>query len=163
MNIASGDYTWSLGTLIGLPIAGFLAVICLAVAVAAFLWRRSMDLSDYDRTFATGSIVGGIVSLVLVVIATGWFMWPWKAEYHQWRDTSGTVVAVDSRLLSDGHGTTQRFVVTLDGDRQRACDDTRCAQVKPGDDLTLKCKRAWQWAATPGWDCNFVNVRRGHR
>ena len=51
----------------------------------------------------------------------------------------------------------EKFVVRYEdgGGQQFGCTDTRCASVKPGDTLTLACKRAWEWAATDGYDCRF--------
>lgn len=153
------DYRWSLGTLIWLPICALLVAAC----VVAIWWARrwvnrekaktgpSCDRYVGEARFALAA-AWVIVALLIGFTATG--MWPYKAEYHQWRDTSGTVQTVDSRLLS---GAVERYVVTFDDGRQRSCDDTRCTQVEVGDYLTLACKRAWQWAGTHGYDCNYVS------
>lgn len=148
--------TLSLGTMIGLPVTLLFALAAAVVAVFTWRWFRRTD-NDIDRPIILGgAIVAAVVAVVLVGgAAIG--MWPYDAEYHQWRTTHGTVQAVDSRLVKDGdHGMNQRFVVTFTDGRQRACDDTRCSSVKAGDLLTLKCKRAYQWGATPGYDCNWV-------
>lgn len=155
---------WSLGVLIGLPAAGVVALICLAVAVLCFLGARGANDGPYgDRGFLLGSGAGAVVALLAVVVLTGWLEWPWSADYHRWHTTTGTVTSVSSRLLASDQqngGTTQRFVVELAGVGERSCDDTRCSLVKVGDRLTLSCKRAWQYAGEHGYDCAYVGVRR---
>jgi hypothetical protein len=152
--------TPSLGLIIALP-----ALLLAANAAAVTgLWLRRRARRVEDDFDATGLRILGTLACItalLIVIGTAFGMWPYKAEYHTWRTTSGTVQAIDSRLVSNGdQGMSQRFVVTFTDGRQRACDDTRCPSVKVGDRLTLKCKRAYQWGATPGWDCNWVGVGR---
>lgn len=152
--------TPSLGTIIGLPI---LLILAVGSAVAGLLiWRYRLRADDFDGPFFAGFAIGAWVLAAVLAIGTAIGMWPYKAEYHAWRTTSGTVKAMDSRLVASGDkgAMTQRFVVTYTDGRQRACDDTRCATVKPGDVLTLNCKRAYQWGATPGWDCNWLDNRK---
>jgi hypothetical protein len=147
--------TWSLGTLIWLPVAFLVMLILLGFA----LWMFRKWLSEtFDPGVFLGLAIGSLVLTVLLIAGTVIGMYPYQAEYHQWRTESGTVTQVDSRLVSagDSGGSNERFVVVLDGDRQRSCDDTRCAQVEIGDLLTLSCKRSWQYSGTDGWDCNYV-------
>ncbi|MFE9099882.1 hypothetical protein [Actinomadura geliboluensis] len=152
--------TPSLGTLIGLPI--LLLAAAAAAAAGVLLWRYRHRASRTDRPTVTALALGAYALTAALLIGTAIGMWPYSGEYHSWRDTTGTVQALDARLVSAGDSSmNQRFVVTFTDGRQRACDDTRCATVKPGDRLTLKCKRAYQWGSTPGWDCNWVgNARR---
>jgi hypothetical protein len=155
------DWSWSLGTLIGFPLGIFAALIgAVLVWVCIRWWKRERGASYGDGPLAIVGIVVGSLMVAGALIGTGVGMWPYSAEYHQWRTTTGTVQAVGSRLLGDGTGTTQRFVVTLAGIGQRSCDDTRCAEVKVGDRLTLSCKRAWQYSGTPGYDCNYLDDER---
>lgn len=149
----------SLGTLIAFPI---MLVLILATAIGSvlFFWCRRNENGVVDRDFLGASAILGAVCLGLI-IGTAYGMYPYDAEYHTWRKKSGTVGAVDSRLLGQEKSTTQRFVVTFTDGEQRACDDTRCATVKRGDWLSLRCKRAWQYGATPGYDCNWVGNRPG--
>lgn len=152
------NYRWSLGTLIGLPLLALLFLVCLGVGVWLLLiWR---GLSKYDRGPALTLGILAVFCAVLTAAGTAWGMWPYDGEYHQWRETSGTVQQIDSRFVGADKSTTERFVVTFDDGRQRSCDDTRCAQVEEGDELTLACKRAWQWSGTHGYDCNYVSHRR---
>lgn len=151
--------TPSLGIIIGLPIAGLITLACLIAAAVFFSAGRR---TDYDPTELYLGAAGCVVGALIVAGITGVAMWPWAGEYHSWRTTSGTVARIDSRLISAGEnaGMNQRFVVTFTDNRQRACDDTRCSTVKIGDRLTLKCKRAYQWGSTPGYDCNWVGNQR---
>ena len=150
------DYRWSLGTLIWLPIAALLVIGL--VAVGAWLLHVRSTLSDYDRTPAAWLAAAALFTALLTAGGTALGMWPYSAEYHQWRETSGTVAEIDSRILSGANGgPTERFVVTFDDGSQRSCDDTRCAQVEEGDELTIACKRLWQWAGTHGYDCNYID------
>jgi hypothetical protein len=155
------DYRWSLGTLIWLPICALLVFACVVGLRYARRWLAREKIKtgpSYDRYVGEARVFMIALAVVLAGLVgfTAIGMWPYKAEYHQWRDTVGTVETIDSRLLS---GATERFVVTFDDGRQRSCDDTRCAQVAEGDHLALACKRAWQWAGTHGYDCNYVSHR----
>lgn len=154
---------WSLGVLIGLPIAGLIALALLvALVLATGAWWSGRDSVD-GNDVPISAPLGVFAALLVTVLLTGWFMWPWSTEYHRWHTTTGTVTAVSSRFLASdtsGGGSTQRFVVELKGLGERACDDTRCALVKPGDHLTLSCKRAWQYAGEHGYDCAYVEDHR---
>lgn len=154
---------WSLGTLIGLPVAGLLTVVLLTgTVIGAFAWAHDRRARSYNR-MPIAVPLGLLAALLAVVTVTAFTYWPFDAEYHRWHTTTGTVTTVSSRLLAsdtkDG-GTTQRFVVDLAGVGERSCDDTRCSMLKAGDVLTLSCKRAWQYAGTHGYDCAFVEVHR---
>lgn len=151
------DHTWSLGTLVGVPLAilGVLALLALAWLLWRYATRHAGDEFS-ESGIAKGFSVAAVVGALIAVFGVVWGEYPYNSEYHQWRTTSGTVTQVGSRLLGEDKSTTQRFVVTLAGVGQRSCDDTRCAEVKVGDHLTLTCKRAWQYAGADGYDCNFV-------
>ena len=151
---------WSLGTLVGLPAAILGCLALVGLLWPAWHWVKSSRNDKYgEHGMAVMAFASVILSVVAAIVAVAWGMWPYDSEYHQWRETSGTVEAIDSRLVGANKSTTERFVVTFDDGRQRACDDTRCAQVHEGDHLTLICKRAWQWAGEHGYDCNYVAHR----
>jgi hypothetical protein len=145
--ILTGNYRWSLGILIGLPLSILIVVILIGIGIAMFF------ADELGGSFLC------MFCAVLVIAATACLMWPYAGEYHQWRETRGTVEVIDSRLVGANKSTTERFVVTFTDGRQRSCDDTRCSAVREGDELTLMCKRAWQWAGEHGYDCNFVSVK----
>jgi hypothetical protein len=147
---------WSLGVLIGGPV---LALVGLLIVAALWLvWRLGREWWDREAM-----VPRALPVTILSVALAGWLVgvvagyWPFSAEYHQWRPTSGKVLAISSRFLGNGQSsTTQRFVVQLEGVGQRSCDDTRCALVHKGDVLHLSCKRSWQFSGVPGYDCNYV-------
>lgn len=135
---------WTLGTLIGLPIALLVVLLILGFAVFAF--------ADDERGIAAGATA---VALGLVVaIASPIGMYPYSSEYHQWRTVHGKVEQVSSRLIAADKSMSQRFVVVIGG-RPFAVDDTRASLLKAGDTVTLKCKREWQYAAESGWACRW--------
>lgn len=151
---------WSLGVLIGLPIAGVLALLCVLAWIAATLFWWSERKDNYGFTFFATLIPIGV--LILVAGITAWAFYPFSAQYHRWVPKSGVVTDVSSRFLSQDKGTTQKFVVEFanDPEQRYGCNDTRCSLVKEGDTLTLSCKRTWQYAGEDGWDCNYVRAER---
>lgn len=147
--------TWSLGVLIGGPVTVLLALIGLA-AIGVGIWLKAKG--ERDTWILTG---GGSAWLAVVVglAVSPLGFWPFAAEYHQWREVSGTVQQIDKRLIGSGDKMEDKFVVRFtDGGLQFGCDDTRCASVREGDSLTLSCKRAWQYTGTDGYDCRFVST-----
>lgn len=148
----------SLGILIGLPTLG---IILIALAVAFFLLRRGAKSADnMDRGLFLGFQWGSFAVAVIVLVIAGFAYWPYQWGYHSWQKTSGTIQTISKRLVSTGDKSMEeRFVVQFTDGRQRACDDSRCSLLKPGMTLTLRCKRAYQWGATPGYDCNYVDAR----
>lgn len=145
----------SLGVLIGLPVAGLFILLSLgAIALGVFGIQRG----EPDRL---PLIAGGVGALLVTLAVTAFTMYPFSAEYHQWRQHTGTVSVISSRLLSagDGKSTEQKFVVRFAGSAQEyGVNDTRAAAVKVGDQLTITCKRAWQFSGTDGYDCNYVSA-----
>lgn len=152
--------SWSRGVLIGLPIACVFVLAGLVGAALLFRYARR-NQNAYDSTDAL--MLGGVAAVapVILLVGTAWAMYPWQGEYHRWQDKSGTVAEVSSRLLSNSDNVNQKFVVRFEGGGEYGCNDTRCSLVKVGDDLTLSCKRAWQFSGRDGWDCNYVERRGG--
>ncbi len=134
---------WSLGVLIGLPV-WLIATLALA-GLAVWVARDEPGMT---------LLLGGIALLSLIGLALGFY--PYGSDYHKWKPVNGTVAKVESRLVNDGESSTERYVIEFTDGRERACDDTRCTLVNVGDTVHLSCKRHYQWASTPGWDCNFV-------
>lgn len=134
--------------------------LLLATAFCFWAWRRTDD--DVDRPLWLGIGVGSAVITVLISALFWWGMYPWRAEYHQWRAVTGTVATTDSRLTATGNGGMEdKYVVTFVGDdREYGVLDTRAAAVREGDILTLTCVRRWQWSGSHGYDCNYVDLVR---
>lgn len=150
-------------------IAAVIVVPLLAIGflIVAFVLRR--QALKEDRTdkwnnywiwqgFAIACLVGAVISSA----GLAWGMYPWKAEYHQWRPVSGVVASVDKRLVSTGDKSMEdKFVVTFTGSGQPyGVLDTRAAGLKVGDRLSITCVRRWQYSGTDGYDCNFVDMER---
>lgn len=158
-----------MGAIIGTIVAGILFILAAVAFIAGmYFWRserrpRKADANGYYRRGYDGSDGMWLAfwSAVVAVIVLGVYafaMFPFGAEYHQWRSTSGVVESVASRQVSDGDsGMQTKFVIKYRDGGERGCTDTRCSLVQPGDEVELKCRKVWQWQATPGFDCNWVN------
>ena len=150
-----GDATWTLPTLILLPLLLILIVVSLVVTVAAAMsWRSARTRGSF--TDAPVLLAGGVVALLVLGIGTAVGFYPYKAEYHQFVTKVGTVESIKSRLLGSSDSFQQKFVVRYTDGRLFGCEDTRCAVVKPGNTLTLACKRTWQYAGEDGYDCKYI-------
>lgn len=146
--------TPSLGLMIGLPIGILITVVLLA---AFFILRRQIkggeDFFDGEyKFFSWNALIGAFIAIVITAGA----MYPYKMEYHSWTPVEGKVAEVSSRMLKDGDGMSERYVITFEDGRKRGCDDTRCSGIKPGDTINLTCKREWQFAGQDGWACNWA-------
>lgn len=138
---------------------GFIIVLIIALVVIFGSW---LAYQEDDDKFWIGSAVFGVLVGIFASVIYITSMWPFSWEYHEWRAVSGTVDQVSSRTMSDDNGNmVQRFVVRYGNGDERACDDTRCSLLKPGDQLSLTCKREWQWVGEHGWSCNYVSSKRG--
>ena len=142
-------------------------IICMSVlaiiVIVAIIINISMHMEKDDYA---GEVTFVIVAIILIAgISVWWGMYPWKADYHEWREHSGIVdTAPDSRILTDtaSGSIEQKFVVKFIGDDQQyGVNDTRAAGLKPGDHLTITCVHIFQWSGTHGYDCNFVSMHRG--
>lgn len=141
------DGNWTLGVLVGLPV---LAVICIGMAVATWLFFAKIE---------DGEILGWTFASVLALLvggtALGYF--PYSKPYHYWEPVSGTVEKIDSRIINDGEGMSERYVFKI-GDDFYEVDDTRAATVEVGDEVDLSCIKEWQWQAAPGWACRWAGA-----
>jgi hypothetical protein len=128
----------------------------------AFRRREKRAADKFDRTELRIAWIGCFALALIAQAGLWWGMYPWKAEYHQWRPVSGVVESADSRLMPAGDGSMeQKFVVSFkDNPQQYGVLDTRAAAVRPGDRLTITCVRRWQWSGAHGYDCNFVALER---
>lgn len=165
----------SVGLLVGIPAIVVVLAACAVVIVFGVRAKRAFTKSGnakrasygYDDKYLLSVLLRafGIVVAVITMVASLWSFYPLSNEYHTWRTIHGSISQISNRFVgsdSNGGGSTQRFVVIFNGDTgQYSCDDTRCALLKVGDDLTISCKRAWQYSGTPGYDCNFVDFTKG--
>lgn len=152
---------WTLETILACTLVPLLALIALVVGLLLHRAARTRYHPDDREDWALFFIPALCCYLTVACCAGGlwWGMWPWKAEYHQWRPVAGTVASIDSRLLAgQNSGTEQKYLVAFVGsDKQYGVLDTRAAGVHVGDQLKVECVRRWQWSGTHGYDCNYVD------
>jgi hypothetical protein len=150
--------SWSLGVLIGGPIAALLLLVCLVLGGLALRWW-ARNREHADASIALGVSIVCAVGLVAVVGVSAWAFYPYEAEYHRWEPKSGVVEDVGRRLLPAGEGMQEKIVVRFEGDGQEyGIEDTRAALLERGDELTITCKRVWQYAGEDGFDCRWVEA-----
>lgn len=140
---------WSLGVLIGLPLAAIVLIGLFGLGV--------LFASGKEWGVAAGFFLAFAVFLAFLLSPLGYY--PYKAEYHQWQPHGGTVASIDKRLMGGSDNLEEKFVVRFEGSPQQyGCSDTRCASVHPGDRLSLTCKKDWEYAAVDGYNCRFVST-----
>jgi hypothetical protein len=166
----------TLATVICVPI------LLLALNVAAvWLIRRDRAENAEERTYSAktggdfppwydrGDVlfyrlgwIATTVATVALLAGTWWGMYPWRAEYHQWRPIEGIVDRVDSRIVPAGDSSVEQKIVVLfrDNPQQYGVLDTRAAGAHPGDRLAITCVRRWQYSGSDGYDCEFVGLVR---
>lgn len=147
--------TPTIGLLVGLPLAlGFIASM---LAVTTWAWVTAGEGWQGEDKRLAGWVT--LVLAILVTAFTAFAMWPFKHDYHFWQDVSGQVERVDRRLVSVGEGSMEEKVVVVVDGQPYGVRDTRAALLKKGDHVDLRCKRAYQWASTHGWDCRWGGDR----
>lgn len=145
MNTAAIEGGWTAGTLFGVPL---LVITCLVI-IGFALWLMQDD--------APLALLLGIGSLFLAVGLGALGFYPFQKDYHYWTPVTGTVEAVDKRLVADGEGMSEKIVVRFEGDPQQyGITDTRAALLRPGSEAALLCKRAHEWGpSVDGLDCRW--------
>jgi hypothetical protein len=130
--------------------------LLLPLMVICTLWLAlhiSLSFADHDHEHW---MIGWLapIALLAVTIGPAFGYWPWKADYHHLQPATGIVKAVDSRFLA----ASQYVVVTYDTGLTVRCDDSRCATVRPGDQLRLLCTKEHQFGSplgADGWGCRW--------
>jgi len=137
----------------GLPV--FIATATLLLILIGFTVVKGWN--DPDHGFPSGAgLVGGCAAvLVAVMLPIGLFGWyPYEGDYHRLQPATGTVRTVDNRFLA----ASQYVVVTYDTGLTVRCDDSRCATVRPGQQLRLLCTKEYQLGSpheADGWGCRW--------
>lgn len=134
--------TWLPTIHFGLPVFAIIAVAFLVLAVACAFAEEG------------GMAALFVVCLLVVGVGTAVGYWPWHADYHKLQPVTGAVQAIDTRYLA----ASQYVVVTYQGGQIVRCDDSRCATVKPGDQLRLLCTKQHDLGspqAVDGWACRW--------
>jgi len=148
---------WSIDFLIALPLMMIIIVVCIGVTIGCFLW---MINETYQQGFAL--VVTSVAALVTLAVILGTLagFYPYEKEYHAYIQKVGTVKSVSKRIVGGSDGAiNEKFVVKYTDGRTFGCLDTRCALVKPGNTLVLTCIRKWDYQASDGYDCGFVERR----
>jgi hypothetical protein len=142
--------TWSLSFLGGLLFVALAIIVLLAIA--------SFAASHWEQDLAPLWAVSAVACIPILLGITACATFPWESEYHRYEPKVGKVVSVDKRLVSAGDkGMQEKLVVRFaDMPGQWGCEDTRCASVRPGDMLALRCIKRWDYSASDGYDCRFV-------
>ena len=146
--------SWSLGTLIGLPVGIIVTVAFLAAGAYLIRTSRRNDAFDPGEMLVFGGTSTLIGAVILGLLLSPLGMYPYDSEYHQWREVSGTVERIESRQIADGNGMSERYVFVIAG-QPFGIDDSRAAVAEEGDTVTLRCKREWQYASESGWGCRW--------
>lgn len=135
-----------------------LVPIFIILLLGISVYSLYMYLTDKFDFFPLGISITTSVLALLVGVGLWWGMYPWRAEYHQWRAVDGEVQTIDKRLVSTGDKSMEdKFVVTFKGNPQEyGVLDTRAASVRPGERLVITCVKRWQYSGTHGYDCNYV-------
>lgn len=148
--IASAPITG--GWLAGLILLGVICFFAVAFIITSLLtWKE-----DGAKTvFATTMVV-----TIITLAAWLWGSWPLSYNYHHWITKQGRVEQkVGSRFIAQDHGTTQKFVVVLNG-HAYGVNDTRASLLRRGDFVRLRCKKAYEFGTprhSQGWDCKWVD------
>lgn len=104
-----------------------------------------------------GYTVGWIGALAGLVVLAGTMIashYPLEAEYHQWRSVTGEVERVESRFTGTGGSTSQEYVAVIGG-VEHHLTDSRAALLESGDEVSLMCKRMWQYGAASILTCRW--------
>lgn len=145
--------SWSLGVLIGLPLA-CLIVLGLLLAFVVMLWGRlDIEEEEYHFEYSMGALISGVALLTTLGITLSG-LYPYREDFHRYYKVSGNVEQVAHRQISDGNTMSERYVLVIGGEPY-GVDDTRASLVHEGDHVTLMCKKEWVYNSESGWACNW--------
>ena len=143
------------GTIIGLVTLAVCLLLCLGGLVIGFAARSGRDPAGWWW-------IGGSVISALVVLGLWWWAMAFtlSGDYHAWNVKEGKVERVAKRLVAKDKGMAERYVVTFNG-QPYGIDDTRAALVRAGDEVSLRCKKDFEWGVpreAHGWACRWNKV-----
>jgi hypothetical protein len=145
---------WDTGYLITLGVCIVVGVAAVGAAGVGF-WRARW----HDSDLGVPAVLIGVIVLAICLGVGLYTATPFSGQYHRFQPLGGVVTKVGPRFLASdtqGGGSTQKYVLTFRSGLSIGCLDTRCANVEPGDDVTLMCERVFQFnAPSQGWDCNW--------
>lgn len=145
--------TPTIGLLFGVPVAILATLLTIAgLVVLVMSWRDSYDVSD-ERILGALTLLG--IGLVIGAINM-WALWPYQHDYHFWTPVTGEVSQVSKRLVPAGDNSMmERYVLVING-KPYGVDDTRASLVKPGQTVSIACKREYQWGSRDhGYGCKW--------
>lgn len=153
-----------IGYVVGLVIAGVLVgagAIGIVLGMVAGIGKTRRRDNIIIAIGAAVAVVGALVGFL------DWF--PGGSDYNGWNVEQGTVLSIHGRLLAgdtSGSGSTENFPVQMkhpDGTvGTYRCDDSRCANVEPGDVIALQCHKEYSFSiprSAQGWVCDFLASR----
>lgn len=140
------------GTIIGLIALALLLLCCLI----GFIFGICIAFDDGREGAA---VMGGSAVCALLILGCWWWGMAFTTsdDYHSWNVKQGRVERVAKRLIATDNGMSERYVVTING-QPYGIDDTRATLVKPGDVVSLRCKKDFQWGvprSAHGWACRW--------
>ena len=146
--------TPTLGLLFGVPVAILATLLTIAGVIGLVMSWRSRNSYGSDDQAVIG---GGLLVCGLVIGAINmWALWPYQHDYHFWMPVTGKVSQVSKRLVPAGEKSMmERYVLVIDG-KPYGVDDTRASLVKPGQTVSIACKREYQWGSRDhGYGCKW--------
>jgi hypothetical protein len=155
--------TITMGSIIGGVALALLLFVCLACIGVGVLNASDTRTSGYSSAPAWPFIVGGIAAGLVILGCWWWGMaFTLSSDYHAWNVKEGRVEKISKRLVSNGDkGMQERFVFRLEDGQLYGVDDTRASLVESGDDVSLKCKKDYEWGVpreAHGWACKWNRV-----
>lgn len=161
--------SWSLGTLIGFPIGILITLTYLYFLYRMVRWlkaenakhrrRKENEFGFYpsdDRGEARFAVGVAVLLVALSAVITAASMYPFKAEYHQWRPVAGEITQSGHQVTTGGKGRVFHDYMFVINGRTYECEDNRCALLEEGDSVELLCKPEFQYASTDPYVCKFV-------
>lgn len=154
-----------IATMTGGALAAYIALPLVALVLlagAVLFWVNRHDSYEGGLWRVCAAIC--VICIPLWLGAWWWGMaFTTSADYHAWNVKQGKVENVGKRLIASGDsGMSERYVFTIAG-VPYGVDDTRASVVKPGDAVTLRCKKDYQWGVpreAHGWACRWNGAAR---
>lgn len=138
---------WLPSVYLWLPVIG--AGVALCVWLSWLAWAHADEAEEF--------ILFGIfpaLAVLALVIGSAFGYYPYNADYHKLQPATGIVKEVDTRFMA----ASQYVVITYEQGAVVRCDDSRCATVRPGQELRLLCTKEHQFGSpleADGWGCRW--------
>ena len=149
---------WSLGLIWGMALLAVIVAVCVPIIVITRSRGWKENTWEGERLSDAGylGVSAAVILVVSLVIGAG-VSFPYSKEYHYYEVKDGVVVVKDAHLMSKSEGMEERYIIGFEGTgNDYRCEDSRCVSVQPGDYLKLRCIRVWEYPATDGYSCQFI-------